>query len=58
MAPRWLNPCVLGPYLLDVANDVLNGMEVVAPYHLNTSRACMAWRRVVELLGTVAVHHK
>jgi hypothetical protein len=53
-----LDPCVLRRYLPGVANDDFNGMEVVVSCRLATSRACMAWRRVVGPLGTVAVHRE
>jgi hypothetical protein len=58
VAPGWLDPCVLGRYLPGVANDVFNGMDVVASYRLATSCAYVTRRRVVGLPNTVAVHHE
>jgi hypothetical protein len=42
MALGWLDPCVVRRYLPDVANDVFNGMEVVASCRPTMSRACAA----------------
>jgi hypothetical protein len=58
VTPGWLDPYILGRYLAGVANDDLNGMEVVASCRLATSSACVARRRIVGLLGTVAIHHE
>jgi hypothetical protein len=58
VTPGWLDPCVLGRYLAGVANDDLNGMEVVASCNLATSRACVARRQIVGLPGTVSIHHE
>jgi hypothetical protein len=58
VAPEWLDPYVLGRYLLDIANDVFNGMEVVTYCRLTTLRACVAWRWVVGPSDTVAVHRE
>jgi hypothetical protein len=53
-----LDPYILGRYMPGVANDVFNGMEVVASCHLATSRACATRRRVVGAPCTVAIHHE
>jgi hypothetical protein len=58
VAPGWLDPCVLRHYLPGVANDVFNGMEVVASRRLATSRACAAWHRVIGPLDTVVIHRE
>jgi hypothetical protein len=57
VAPRWLDPYVLGCYLPGVTNDVFNGMEIITSYRLTMSRACVAWRRVVRPPNTIVVHH-
>jgi hypothetical protein len=53
-----LDPYVLGRYLSSVANNVFNGMEVIASCRLATSRACATRCRVVGPPNTIAVHRE
>jgi hypothetical protein len=58
VALGWLDPCVLGCYLSGVANDVFNGMNVIASCRLAMSHPCTARRRVVGVPGTIAIYRE
>jgi hypothetical protein len=55
MAPRWLDPYIVGHYQLEVANDIFNDVELFVPVILSRRPRSAAWHRAVGPPCTVAV---